>query len=203
MKILIISGPGQKTLVRDSDSNDRTTREDSSKRHGQRSCPLLPWRFYTRTQRIRAQASQNLKACPCFRGVLKSPLSSFERCCQNDRRWSCDTALEHFTLISGGSFSTLHLISCKHKTSGFSYSRKSSPPFLIQARRPSTFHVVILKLCSLPSFDFLEQSKLRDSKSLEVLFNLGSEAPFSSVEARFFGGIVKIRFRETVIKIID
>ena len=31
-------------------------------------------------------------------GVLKSPLSSFERCCQNDRRWSCDTALNILVL---------------------------------------------------------------------------------------------------------
>ena len=80
------SAPGQKPLVGDSDNNARTTREDSSKRHGQRSSPLLPWRFYTWTQRIRARANQNWASRQCFHGVLKSPLSSVERCCQNLRQ---------------------------------------------------------------------------------------------------------------------
>ena len=88
------SAPGQKPLVGDSDNNARPTREDSSKRQGQRSCPLLSWRFYTQTQWIRAQANQNWASRQCFRGVLKSPLSSFERCCQTDCQLSYDTALK-------------------------------------------------------------------------------------------------------------
>ena len=55
-------------------------------------------------------------------------------------------------MISSGSFASEHLVSCRQTTSGFSLSKNSMPPFLIHARRPSTFQELIFRFHGFPSF---------------------------------------------------
>ena len=100
------SGPGQKSLVGHSDSNARTAREDSSKCHGSLGKPsnfgwptlssvALGYKNATESVALGHKNATEAMDKSAGRGVLKSPLSSFERCCQNDRRLSYDTALEN------------------------------------------------------------------------------------------------------------
>ena len=77
-----------------SDSNARTTREDSSKHHGSMGKPsnsgwpafssvALAYKNATESVALGYKNATEAMDKSAGRGVLKSPLSSFERCCQN------------------------------------------------------------------------------------------------------------------------
>ena len=95
------SAPGQKALIGHSDDNNQTMRVDFLKHHGSMGKPLnsgkhalISVAFGNKNATEATDESANLQACPCFRGVLKSPLRRSNVGLQNVRLWTCDTGLD-------------------------------------------------------------------------------------------------------------